>query len=42
MTDACSKIDVPRLKKGDLLIRILVHCVFLGLVFHVLGRSRSS
>ena len=31
MTDASSKIDVPRLKEGDLLIRILVHCAFIGL-----------
>ena len=44
MTDASSKINVSRLKVGDLLIRILVglHSAFLGLVFHVLGRSRSS
>ena len=40
MTDANSKIGVHRLKVGDLLIKILVHCALLGLVF--LGRSRSS
>ena len=39
MTDASSKIDIRRLKVGDLLIKILVHCAFLCLVFLVLGRS---
>ena len=39
MTDASSKIDVHRLKVGDLLLQILIHCALLGLVFPVLGRS---
>ena len=39
MTDASSKINVRRLKEGDLLIEIVVHCALLGLVFLVLGRS---
>ena len=39
MTDAGSKIDVRRLKVGHLLIKILVHCALLGLVFPVLGQS---
>ena len=39
MTDASSKIDFHRLKVGDLLILILVHCALLCLVFFVLGRS---
>ena len=39
MTDASSMIDVRRLKVGDLLLKILVHCALLGLVFLVLGRS---
>ena len=39
MTDASSKIDDRRLKVGDLLIQILVHCALLGLVHLVLGRS---
>ena len=38
MIDASSKIDVCRLKVGDLLIKILVHCLLQGLVFPVLGR----
>ena len=38
MTDASSKIDVRRLKVGDLLIKIF-NCGLLGLVFLVLGRS---
>ena len=37
MTDASSKIDVHRLKVGDILIKILVHCALLGLVFLVLS-----
>ena len=39
MTDASSKTDVRRLKVGDLLIKILVDCALLGLVFLDLGRS---
>ena len=39
MTDANSNIDVRRLKVGDLLIKIFVHCALRGLVFLVLGRS---
>ena len=39
MTDAISKIDVRRLKVGDLLLKILVYCPFLGLVYLVLGRA---
>ena len=39
ITDASSKVDVPRLKVGDLLIQILVHCPLFILVFLVLGRS---
>ena len=39
MTDASSKIDGRRLKVWDLIIKILVHCAILGLVFLVLGRS---
>ena len=40
MTEASSKIDVRRLKVGDLLIKILVHFALLGLVFLVvIGRS---
>ena len=41
MTDANSKIDVRRLKVGELLIQILVHCASIipGLIFLVLGRS---
>ena len=43
MTDASSKIYVRRLKVGDLLIQIiLVRCELLGLVFHVIGQSRSA
>ena len=42
MTDASSKIDVRRLKVVDLLIKILVHCALLCLVFLVLGRSGSA
>ena len=40
MTDAISKFDVRRLNVGVLLIKILLHCALLGLVFLVLGRSR--
>ena len=40
MTDASSKIDVRRLKVGDLLLKILVHCALLCLVFLVLGRDQ--
>ena len=36
---ASSKIGVRRLKVGDLLIKILVHCALLCLAFLVLGRS---
>ena len=39
MTDASSKIGVRRLNVGDLLIKILVHCALLGLVFLVLSWS---
>ncbi len=39
MTDASSKIDVRRLKMGDLLIKILIHRALLCLLFHVLSRS---
>ena len=39
MTGASSKIDVRRLKVGDVLIKILVHCALLVLVVLVLGRS---
>ena len=39
MTNASSKIDFRRLKEGDLLIQILVHCELLDLVFLVLARS---
>ena len=39
VTDASSKMDVPRLKMGDLLIQILVHFGLLGIVFLVPGRS---
>ena len=39
VTHPGSKIDVCRLKVGDLLKVILVHCALLGLVFLVLGRS---
>ena len=39
MADAISKIEVCRLKVGDLIIKILVHFTLLGLVFLVLGRS---
>ena len=42
MTDASGKIDVRRLKVGNLLIQILEHCALLGLVFLVLGRLRSA
>ena len=36
---ASIKIGVRRLKVGDLLIKILVHCALLCLAFLVLGRS---
>ena len=40
MTDASSKIDVRRLKVGDLLLkRFSTTCCILGLVFLVFGRS---
>ena len=39
MTGASSKIDVRRLKVRDLLVKILVHCALLVLVFLVLGPS---
>ena len=39
MTDASGKMDVPRLKVGDLPIKILVHCALFGLVLLVFGRS---
>ena len=42
MTEASSKIDVRRLKVGELLIQILVHCALLDLVSLVLGWSRSA
>ena len=42
MTDANSKIDVRRLKIGDILLKISVHCALLCLVFLVLGRSSSA
>ena len=32
MTDASSEIDVRRLKVGDLLIKILVHCSNKGIL----------
>ena len=40
MTDVSSKIDVRRLKVGDLLTNVLVNCALLGLVFLVLGRDQ--
>ena len=42
MTDASSKIDVRRLKVGDLLIQMFVLCASLDLVFIVPGRSWSA
>ena len=39
MTGTSIKINVRRLEVGDLLIKIVVHCALLGLVFVVLGRS---
>ena len=39
MADASSKIDVRTLKVGDLLIKILVRCALLGLVFRIFGQS---
>ena len=42
MTDASSKIDFRRLKVGDLLLKILVQCALLGLVFLVLSRWVSA
>ena len=42
MTDASGKIYVRRLKVGDLLIKIVVHCALLDLVFLILSRKRSA
>ena len=39
LISASSKISVRRLKVGDLLIKILVHCALLCLAFLVPGRS---
>ena len=39
MTDVSWKIDDRRLIVGDLLLKVLVYCALLGLLFLVLARS---
>ena len=42
MTGTNSKIDVRRMKVGDFVIQILVHCALIDLVFLVLDQPRSA